>query len=109
MNEDKRETIISTGSEGTEILNEMLSGEEVKLTEEETNIDEELIDTEEEELTEEEKKELYIKALKESRIKYKPVTHKGNKTINKFGTDYKKKKRKKNKAVKKSRKANRRK
>ena len=65
------------------------------------------------ELTEEEQKvlerEKYIGLLKESHIRFHPVKHKGNVTTNQFGAAYKEKRRKKNKATNKSRKANRKK
>jgi len=66
----------------------------------------ELLD-EEKELTEEEKREELIKQLKESKIRFNPIKHIGNVTINQFGNDYKKKRQKKNKAQKKSRRLNR--
>jgi hypothetical protein len=69
--------------------------------------DVEEIKDEKRELTDEEKKEIYIQQLKESRIKFKPIVHKGKLTINKFDTNYKEKRRKKNKQTKISRKANR--
>lgn len=60
-------------------------------------------------LTDTEKREIIIKELKESKIKFKNSTHKGNITVTKFGSEYKKKRKKKNKMTKISRKANRRK
>ena len=62
---------------------------------------------EEKELTEEEKRELFIKQLKESKIRFKNVKHDGNITTVKFGTDYRKKRQRKNRMQKASRKANR--
>jgi hypothetical protein len=59
------------------------------------------------ELTEEEKKELYIKQLKEARVKSHPIKHKGNLTINQFPISYKKERKRKNKIQRQSRKANR--
>jgi hypothetical protein len=63
------------------------------------------------ELTEEEKSKLerqeYIQLLKNSKKVFKPIKHKGNITINQFGTAYKDKRSNKNKATKKSRRANR--
>ena len=63
------------------------------------------------ELTDDEKKEKereeYVKLLKESKIKFKPVKHDGKVTTNQFGATYKEKRKRKNKATKKSRKANR--
>jgi hypothetical protein len=59
------------------------------------------------ELSDEEKHELFVKQLKESKIKFRPIKQVGNKTINKYGTAFKKKRKVKNKLAKKSRKANR--
>lgn len=63
------------------------------------------------ELSDEEKeaqqREEYIQYLKDSKKVFKPIKHKGKITINQFGTAYKEKRRKKNKATKKSRRANR--
>lgn len=62
-------------------------------------------------LTEEEKEELerqeYIQFLKDSKKVFKPIKHKGNVTTNQFGSTYKNKRKKKNKATRKSRKTNR--
>lgn len=58
-------------------------------------------------LTDEEKHEIYIKKLKESKIKYRPIVHKGNVTINKFGAKKRQERKRKNRATKESRKANR--
>lgn len=63
--------------------------------------------TNDDELSDEEKRELYIKALKKSRIKFKNTVHDGKVTHTKFDTNYKKKRRKRNKLAKKSRKINR--
>jgi thiamine phosphate synthase YjbQ (UPF0047 family) len=65
------------------------------------------VEEEEKELTEEEKRELFIKALKDSKIRFKNVKHDGNITTVKFGTDYRKKRQRKNRMQKASRKANR--
>lgn len=59
------------------------------------------------ELTDDEKKELYVKQLKESRKVFKPIKHDGNVTTNQFGTNYRKKRQRRNKLTKASRKANR--
>lgn len=85
------------------------------------------------ELTEEEEKEIKILQLKQSKIKFNPLSHpkktisvikeadimgrtsystktkmtETNKTVNKYGTAYKKKRKRKNKLTKASRKANR--
>jgi hypothetical protein len=64
-------------------------------------------DDENDELSDEEKREKLIKFLKESRIKFKNTVHNGNVTHTKFDTNYKKKRKKRNKLTKKSRKANR--
>jgi len=89
-------------------------------------------DEEPKELTDEEKHEIFIQALKESKIKFHPIKngvkteviettdtllgrkHKmksrtvlTNVTINQFGADYKKARKRKNRAQKASRKANR--
>lgn len=66
----------------------------------------ELLD-EKKELTEEEKKEQLIEELKKSKIRFNPIKHVGNVTINQFDNNYKKKRQKKNKAQKKSRRLNR--
>ncbi|MFA5366598.1 MAG: hypothetical protein WC333_01835 [Dehalococcoidia bacterium] len=60
----------------------------------------------EKELTEEEKRELYVKQLKESKIKFRNVTQKGNKTTVKFNAAYKQERKRKNKQQRKSRKKN---
>lgn len=86
----------------TEFIN---SNEDVVINEE---LNDDGIETiESQELTEEEKRELYIKELKESKIRFKPIKHIGNVTINQFGKKYKKERARKNRAVKKSRRANR--
>lgn len=86
-----------------ELNKELVETEETTETSEQTENN-----NEDRELTEEEKKELYIKQLKESRIRFKnePV-HMGKVTVNKFGKNFKKKRATKNKLTKKSRKANR--
>lgn len=61
----------------------------------------------EKELSEEEMREAYIKALKDSRRKFRPVKHNGNITTNQFDVAYKQKRKKRNKLAKASRKANR--
>lgn len=58
------------------------------------------------ELTEEEKRMEKIRLLKESIKTFKPNKHNGKGFSNKFNADYKAKRRKKNKLVKKSRSAN---
>lgn len=72
------------------------------LTPEET----ESVSGETKELTEEEKHELFIKTLKESKIRFRNVTHKGNITTVKFGADYRKKRQRKNRLKNASRKTN---
>jgi len=63
---------------------------------------------EKEELTEEEKKhELFIKSLKESKLRFKSISCNGNITINKFGVTYRKKRKRRNRIQNKSRKNNR--
>ena len=69
-------------------------------------IEEEVVELTEEELKEKEREE-YIQLLKDSKKVFKPIKHKGNVTTNQFGSNYKKKRRNKNKATRKSRKANR--
>ena len=59
------------------------------------------------ELTDEEKKEIYIQELKKSVIKFHPIKHDGNITINTYNSKFKKKRKQKNKFTKISRKANR--
>jgi hypothetical protein len=61
------------------------------------------------ELTEEEKREEFIKQLKESKIRnpFRPIKHDGNITTNQFNTNYKRKRRVKNKQQKKSRRLSR--
>lgn len=59
------------------------------------------------ELSDEEKRELLIKQIKESKFRFKPIKQVGNITINKFGTKFKKERKRKNKQAKKSRSANR--
>jgi hypothetical protein len=63
---------------------------------------------EKEELTEEEKKhELFIKSLKESKLKFRSISCNGNITTNKFGVAYRKKRKRRNRIQNKSRKNNR--
>jgi hypothetical protein len=62
---------------------------------------------EKKELTEEEKRELYINQLKEARVRFHPIKHKGNITTNQFPISYKKERRRKNKIQRQSRKGNR--
>lgn len=64
-------------------------------------------DNKQEELTDEEKRELYIKALKQSRIRFKNTIHDGNITHTKFGEKYKKKRKKRNRLARHSRQVNR--
>ena len=85
----------------TEFIN---SNEDVVINEE---LNDGIETIEPQELTEEEKRELYIKELKESKIRFKPIKHIGNVTINQFGKKYKKERARKNKLTKKSRRANR--
>lgn len=59
------------------------------------------------ELTEEEKHEIFIRALKESKIKFRSVKHNGNVTTNQFGVTHRKERKRKNRQQNKSRKANR--
>lgn len=54
-------------------------------------------------------REVYIDQLKKMRMRFNPIKHLGNKTINSFGADYKQKRKKKNKQARASRKANRKK
>ena len=58
-------------------------------------------------LTDDEKREVYIHELKQSRKSFNPIRHNGNVTTNKYGSNYKQKRKKKNKQAKKSRRANR--
>ena len=58
-------------------------------------------------LPEEEKKELYINQLKETRVRFHQIKHKGNLTTNQFDISYKKERKRKNKIQRQSRKANR--
>lgn len=74
-----------------------------KILNPETNV------VEERPLNEEEEREIKIKELKDSRIKFHPIKHNGNITTNQFGTAYKQKRKRKNALTKKSRKANRKK
>lgn len=99
---------ITGGTFGTELKEELpiLTPEELEKfspKEESDGVN----DGEEKELTEEEKRELFINALKESKIRFKNVKHDGNITTVKFGTAYRKERRRKNRAQKASRKANR--
>lgn len=78
----------------------------------ESNVDELVEELEErlediEELTDEEKKEIYIQQLKASILHHKPITHKGNVTINTFGKAKKKHRQKRNKMRKTANKRNR--
>jgi hypothetical protein len=61
------------------------------------------------ELTEEQKREFLIEQLKQSKIKFKPIVHRGNVTVNQFDAAYKKKRQNRNKMQKQSRKNNRKK
>lgn len=64
---------------------------------------------EQHELSEEEERELYIEQLKKMHIRFNPIKHVGNKTINPYGVQYKQKRKKRNKVAKASRKTNRKK
>lgn len=59
------------------------------------------------ELTYDEKHQIIVKEIQDSKTKFRNTVHDGNKTITKFGVDYRKKRQRKNKLVKASRKANR--
>jgi len=59
------------------------------------------------ELTHDEKHQIIVKEIQDSKTKFKNTVHKGNKTITKFGVDYRKKRQRRNKLAKDSRKANR--
>jgi hypothetical protein len=59
------------------------------------------------ELTDEEKREILIKQLKDSHVRFKPIKHDGKVTTNQFGAAYKKKRQRRNKLAKASRKNNR--
>ena len=61
------------------------------------------------EMSEEEQRQLYIEHLKKMHMRFNPIKQVGNKTINPYGTEYKQKRKKKNKQAKASRKTNRRK
>jgi len=80
---------------------------EIPVNEELNNFEETSV--EEKELTEEEKREIYVKQLKESKIRFKPVKHYGNITVNQFGKAYHKSRQAKNKQAKASRRQNRKK
>ena len=65
-------------------------------------------DTEEgQEMSEEEQRQLYIEQLKKMRMRFNPIKHVGNKTINPYGTEYKQKRKQKNRQAKAARKTNR--
>ncbi|MFW6247333.1 MAG: hypothetical protein ACOC22_04150 [bacterium] len=76
-------------------------------------VDEELEDginadsVEGQELSEEEQRQLYIEQLKKMKMRFNPIKHVGNKTINPYGTEYKQKRKQKNKQAKAARKTNR--
>lgn len=59
------------------------------------------------ELTDDEKREILVKEVQDTKLRFKNTVHKGNKTITKFGADYRKKRQRRNKMAKASRKANR--
>lgn len=105
----------------------------VDATEVPKKVQEVLGETEEKEFTDEEKKEIYIQELKDSKIKFHPTKHatktvgtstvvsligrerkvknketQTNIIINQFGSEYRKKRKHKNKFTKISRKSNRR-
>ena len=61
------------------------------------------------ELTEEQKREFLIEQLKQSKIKFRPIVHRGKVTTNQFDAAYKKKRQNRNKMQKQSRKNNRKK
>ena len=103
---------ITGGTFGTELKEELpiLTPEELEKfspKEESDGVSDGVNDGEEKELTEEEKRQLFIQALKDSRIRFHNVKHDGNITTVKFGTEYRKKRQRKNRAQKASRKANR--
>lgn len=94
--------------------NEKLNVDELDIEMKQTNVDEEElqdgINAENEdgqEMSEEEQRQLYIEQLKKMRMRFNPIKHVGNKTINPYGTEYKQKRKMKNKQAKASRQRNR--
>jgi hypothetical protein len=85
-----------------EIISDPEEVEETNLTEVSEEVKTE--NEEEKELTEEEKHDLFIKALKESKIRFKNTISKGNVTVTKFGPEYRKKRQSRNKMARASRK-----
>jgi len=85
-------------------LNEQLDGVEDELRDG-INTDNE----EGQELSEEELRQLKIEELKRMRMRFDPIKQVGNKTINPYGTEYKQKRKQKNRQAKAARKTNRRK
>ena len=83
-------------------LNEQLEGLEDELRDG-INADNE----EGQEMSEEEQRQLYIEQLKKMRMRFNPIKHVGNKTINPYGTEYKQKRKQKNRQAKAARKTNR--
>lgn len=65
--------------------------------------------TEKRQLTDEEKHQIFIKELKEQKIKFRNTIHDGNITRTKFGVAYKKERAKRNRQTKKTKQMNRRK
>lgn len=61
------------------------------------------------EMSEEEQRQFFIEQLKKMKMRFNPVKQKGNVTINPYGTEYKQKRKKKNRQVKASRRTNRKK
>ncbi len=116
----------------TEEIEAKIKAEEEEIQRAIPDAEEEPADEEPAELTDEEKREIYINALKQSKIRFRPIKngvkvttvvvtderlgrkHKvktreaqTNVTVNQFGADYRKKRQRKNKMAKASRKVNR--
>lgn len=102
----EKEITIATSKIGAERLTKSLD-ENIENLEEVVGENDEAINFDD--LSDEQKRVFLIEQLKQSKIKFRPIVHKGNVTINKFDAAYKKKRQNRNKMQKQSRKINRKK
>lgn len=102
----EKEITFATSEVGAETLKNALD-ENIENLEEVVGENDEAINFDD--LTDEQKRVFLIEQLKQSKIKFRPIVHKGKVTINQFDAAYKKKRQNRNKMQKQSRKINRKK
>ena len=102
----EKEITIATSKIGAERLTKSLD-ENIENLEEVVGENDEAINFDD--LSDEQKRVFLIEQLKQSKIKFRPIVHKGNVTIYLFDAAYKKKRQNRNKMQKQSRKINRKK